>query len=198
MFIAFDGPDNTGKSTTAANLASDGVAIYNVTKDLHRIQQEAIGQQPDDVITYDRIDWFTHMVYRLSMPDRDWNDDRPRTVFAMPDTHLVIKLHRPDLAPMIDDELYERGKLALVNPMYFYFADFLSGLNRARDYALFKTVSIMEVSNDPRDGSFSQRLMAFDSPVTEFGPGGYPGVFGRLVESDEDLLEWLRYEESQR
>ena len=36
MFIAFEGPDNTGKSTSAANLASDGVAVYNATKGLHR------------------------------------------------------------------------------------------------------------------------------------------------------------------
>jgi hypothetical protein len=190
VFIAFEGPDNTGKSTSAANLAHDGKAIYNATKKQHEAEP-----QPEEtlVVTYDRIDWFTHMVYRLSLPERDWNDERPRTVFAMPDTHLVIKLHHPDLAQLISDELYSTGTLARVNPMYYYFADFFMGLNEERDYALFRTVSIMEVSNDPRDGSFSQRLVSFSSPAITWEEG-----LSEQVTSDESLLELLRNEEQQR
>lgn len=192
MFIAFEGPDNTGKSTSAAHLAASGRAIYNITKESHLVQQALASANGEEhlPVTYDRIDWFTHMVYRLSMPDREWNDPRVRTVFAMPDTHLVVKLHRPDLAPLIDDELYERGKLALVNPMYYYFADFFMALNRERGYALFKSVSIVEVSNDPRDGSFSQRLVQFDSPTTGWSQEVLP--LERLVDGDDSLLAFLQ------
>ena len=199
MFIAFEGPDNTGKSTSALNLIRgrdaerlERAPLYNMTKQMHRHQQEGLESSRGlgVVQTYDRIDWFTHMVYRLSMPDRDWNDDRPRTVFAMPDTHLVVKLHHPQLAELISDELYETGKLALVNPMYYYFADFFTGLNQQQGFSLFKTVSVMEVLNDPRDGSFSQRLVEFSSPVLEWSDVG-----DLEVASDEDLLEVLRYDE---
>jgi hypothetical protein len=192
MFIAFEGPDNVGKSTSATLLAHDGVAHYNVTKSMHALYQQMVHPEPDLIITYDRIDWFTHMVYRLAMPDREWNDERPRTVFTMPDTHLVIKLHHPELAPLIDDELYETGKLAEVNPMYYYFADFLTGLNAQREYALFKTVSLVEVRNDPRDGTFSQRLVDFSSPVISWS--------AELddIDSDVRLAALLRHEEQQR
>lgn len=195
MFIAFEGPDNTGKSTSAANLAHDGVAIYNATNALHHAEQENLKDEPDLVVAYDRIDWFSHMVYRLSLPGHDWNDDRNRTVFAMPDTHLVVKIHRPDLAELISDELYSTGTLAEVNPMYFYFGSFLAMLNEQRDYALFKTVSIVEVVNDPREpGTFSQYLKHFNSPVT----GLEDFLQGREFTTDEDLLELFRYEEQHR
>jgi len=194
MFIAFEGPDNTGKSTSADRLSYNGQGFYNATKAMHELHQEIIRDEGDVPITYDRIDWFTHMVYRLSLPDKDWNDERPRTVFAMPDTHLVVKLHHPQLAELISDELYETGTLARVNPMYYYFADFFMHLNRQQNYSLFKSVSIVEVMNDPRHpGTFSQRLQAFDSPAFEFGSQAE-----KLVDSDEKLLEFLRYEEQQR
>lgn len=196
MFIAFEGPDNTGKSTSAKALDCAQQPDYNATKEMHaRNAAEWNGDASKSLMphTYDRIDWFSHMVYRLALPEHEWNDERPRTVFAMPDTHLVVKLHHPELAPLIDDELYETGKLAEVNPMYFYFADFLVGLNVQRDFALFKTISLIEVSNDPRDGSFSQRLVEFSSPVFDF-----PSAAERLVRDDDSLLELLQYEEQQR
>lgn len=193
MFIAFEGPDNTGKSTSANTLAWDGEAIYNATKDIHAANQESFGGTGELVVTYDRIDWFSHMVYRLALPDHEWNDERPRTVFAMPDTHLVVKLHHPQFAELIQDELYESGKVAEVNPLYYYFADFLTGLNRERGYALFKTVSMVEVINDPRNGLFSQRLVSFDSPVTTWHEAG-----GFNVDSDEKLLGLLRNEDHVR
>jgi len=193
MFIAFEGPDKTGKSTSATQLSSDGTTIHEVSKYDHLVQQQRINPEPDLVVTYDRIIWFGHMVYRLSMPDHDWNDDKVRVVFAMPDTHLVVKLHAPDLVGFIDDELYETGKLAQVNPMYYYFADFFNGLNEERDYALFRSLSLVEVRNDPRDGTFSQRLVAFSSPVSDWTLGE-----GDPVEGDQALLEFLRHDEHQR
>jgi len=190
MFIAFEGPDNVGKSTSAANLATSGHAIYNATKGVHQVEQQRINPEPDLLVTYDRIDWFSHMVYRLALPTHEWNDARVRTVFAMPDTHLVVKLHRPDMAEKISDELYKTGTLAEVNPVYYYFTDWLMQLNRIREYNLFKTISIVEVVND-QQGNFSQRLAAFDSPIAE-----------RWDEADgwtdEALLELLRHEDQHR
>lgn len=193
MFIAFEGPDNTGKSTSARALDSVGMPEYNATKEGHELTKAMYDYSEDLVYTYDRIDWFTHMVYRLALPEHEWNDERVRTVFAMPDTHLVVKLHHPQLAELISDELYETGTLAKVNPVYYYFADYFMALNKRLDYSLFKTVSMVEVLNNPRNGTFSQRLVAFDSPVFEWGT-----VAERLVDSDEKLLELLRYEEQNR
>ncbi|AVJ51035.1 thymidylate kinase [Microbacterium phage Pikmin] len=193
MFIAFEGPDKTGKSTSANSLAASGVAIYNARKDTHELMQKEHEAAPELPITYDRIDWLTHMVYRLAMPTHEWNDARVRTVFAMPDTHLVFKLHDERLVEKIDDELYDTGKLVPVNRGYMRVIDYLTSLNLDSNYSLFKTISIVKVSNDPRGGSFSQRLVSFDSPVFPFGT-----VAQKLVDSDEKLLELLRYEESQR
>lgn len=192
MFIAFEGPDNTGKSTSAANLASDGKPFYNATKEGHA-ERAAFSdrvQEPDLVMTYDRIDWFSHMVYRLALPDREWNDARARTVFAMPDTHLVVKLHRPDLANFTAEEVVDTP-ISQVNPLYYYFADFLMDLNRVRNYSLFKSISMVEVVNDPRDGSFSQSLVAFDSAAFS-GDRISQLTLSRLVHTDEDLLTHLR------
>lgn len=187
MFIAFEGPDNVGKSTSAERLDCAAQPDYNVTKKMHA--QNVADWQGDLQMphTYDRIDWFTHMVYRLALPDRDWNDDRPRTVFAMPDTHLVVKLHNPDTVPSTDEEEgYKDGQPLRVNRMYWYFTDFLMNLNRANNYELFKSVSIIEVANT--DQGFSQRLADHDSPPFNFG-----SVYRGAVDTDERLLGFLRY-----
>jgi len=197
MLIAFEGPDEVGKSTSAAELSHNGEPIYNATKSNHSEAQIDLVNEPDLVQTFDRIDWFSHMVYRLALPDRDWNDDRPRTVFAMPDTHLVVKLHHPDLADFTAEEIVDtpiRG----VNSLYFYFADFFTGLNEERDYALFKTVSIVEVFNNRKEGTFRQRLASFSSPVT-----GWEESVDKLREagdtvSNEALLELFRFDEQRR
>lgn len=199
MFIAFEGPDNTGKSTSANALASDGEAIYQATKSKHAEMALDPDMSPDLVVTYDRIDWFSHMVYRLALPDKEWHDAQVRTVFAMPDTHLVVKLHRPDLANFIEDQpashtgLVTETPVGEVNPMYYYFADFIMSLNVQRDFALFKTVSIIEVANDPSNGTFTQRLADFSSPVFDWPSVGQP-----LVHDDASLLDFLRYEEQNR
>lgn len=191
MFIAFEGPDNVGKSTSAARLDMSGQAsAYNITKALHA--EHVKEAEPDSVVCYDRIDWFTHMVYRLALPDRDWNDDRPRTVFAMPDTHLVVKLHHPQLADFTADEVVDTP-IGLVNPTYFYFADFFTGLNEERDFALFKSITLIEVVNTKED--YSQRVASFSSPVTDWA--WVEARYGKSI-TDMDLLELLNHEDSQR
>ena len=194
MFIAFEGPDEVGKSTSATALDCAGQPDYNATKKMHAANVAEMGHDSLMPHTYDRIDWLTHMVYRLAMPERDWDDDRPRTVFAMPDTHLVLKMHHPAFAAKVDavGEGYERGRLTAVNEMYYHQIDFLTALNKSRGYTLFKSISIMEVINDQSQDLFVQTLRAFDSPAFEFG-----SVAERLVDSDEKLLEFLQYVDHQ-
>jgi len=192
MFIAFEGPDQTGKSTSALNLTNDGAHHYNATKAMHALNQKDIEGQPDLPIAYDRIDWFTHMVYRLALPEKDWADERPRTVFAMPDTHLVIRVHREDLSDFIAPEEVIETPIARVNPVYRHFYDSFSQLNRARGYSLFRTTSLIEVSNDTEAGTFSQQLIEFDSPILTMGD------IWNFDFTDNYLLTVLREEERQR
>ena len=195
MFIAFEGPDEVGKSTSAAALDAAGQPDYNATREMHL--QNVAEFQGDTLVphTYDRIDWLTHMVYRLSMPDRTWDDDRPRTVFAMPDTHLVLKMHHPERAKEIEavGEGYAPGRIQDVNFLYYHQIDFLSKLNQAKDYKLFQSVSIVEVWNDQANGIFEQRLVSFNSAAFSH----YHSVGMGLVDSDETLLDFLQYVESQ-
>lgn len=195
MLIAFEGPDNVGKSTSASALTSFDSHIYNATKANHRRAQVAMGDEAATLVqTFDRVDWFTHMVYRLAFPQRDWNDDRPRTVFAMPDTHFVLKMHHPLMVDRIEDleDGIEAGKLAAANEMYYYQFDFLTQLNVYKEFALFKTMSIVEVANDPTTGSFHQKLVAFSSPYESWTRDM---VLHRLVDDDKSLLEFLREED---
>lgn len=188
MFIAFEGPDNVGKSTSAAELASSGEAFYNATKldHEHIVGTQDGNMEPDWVHTYDRIDWLSHMVYRLALPDRDWNDDRPRTVFGMPDTHLVVKLHKPEHADFTADEVVDTP-VGKVNPVYWMMADTLMRLNSFQNYNLFKSISIIEVINV--DGQYSQQMVVHDNPSWE----GYGmDVLGRIVTTNQDLLNFLR------
>ena len=193
MFIAFEGPDKTGKSTSALEVAhsEDGV-FYNARKELHANLQGQYTSEPELPVTYDRIDWLTHMVYRLAMPTREWNDARVRTVFAMPDTHLVFKLHSAEYIRSIKDELYSRGDLVPVNFAYELMADYLRLMNQAQDFKLFKSISVVEVSNDPATGEFKQELVKFAGPAHPWGTGA-----DQPVTTNAALLEMLRNAEQQ-
>jgi len=195
MFIAFEGPDNTGKSTTAASLATDNVGLYNATKSMHESMREDYATwhdvEPDTVATYDRIDWFSHMVYRLALPDREWNDERPRTVFAMPDTHLVLFTHHPQLAEFTADEVVDTP-IGKVNPMYYYFGDYFMKLNKQVEFSLFRSVTMIEVVNDQKNDVYLWKPYAFSSPI-----GDIVDNIGAvtLVTDPESLLDFLRYVE---
>lgn len=188
MFIAFEGPDNVGKSTSASALSHEGVAVYNATKEKHKVMQSGHLAAPELPITYDRIDWFTHMVYRLALPDREWSDNRVRTVFAMPDTHLVVKLHRPDTADFTADEVVDTP-IKDVNQAYYMGVDFLGKMNYAQGYNLFKSITVMEVVNN--GGEYQQHIVHHDNPADDpFSPDRHS--LWRLIDSDEALLEFLR------
>ena len=192
MLIAFEGPDKAGKSTSACNLSSS-LPIYNATKENYTETLQEMQGESGVVQCFDRIDWLTHMAYRLALPDHEWNDPRVRTVFAMPDTHLVFKLHEKSLAGHISDELYTDGTLSTVNDLYSFLSRMIMDLNEAREWTLFKTVTILEVSNDMSSGTFTSRLLYFSSPVFKF-----IDVAKQRVHVDEDLLLLLQYEDSQR
>lgn len=190
MLIAFEGPDETGKSSSATELSHNHKPHYNATKMSHTLALVAEAEEPFLVRTFDRIDWFTHMIYRLAMPTRDWNDDRPRTVFAMPTTHLVVKLHEPSRAEQIatTDEPYQKGELVEVNGMYGVGLNFLLHANRLQDFELFKTISVMVVDNDQSGKlhSFTQRLLFTDRPDE-----GEPEMLNVPMTNGE-LLEYLQ------
>ena len=193
MLIAFEGPDKTGKSTSANRLDSLAHAQYNLTKAVYNDAVSGDHNLPGTVQAFDRIDWLTHMVYRLAMPGHDWNDDRPRTVFAAPDMHLVFKLHRRELAGQIDDELYQTGALTTVNDMYRDVAEGLMQINEKRDFALFKTITVVEVQNPPGTDTFHQQVVDFSSPVHPWGT-----VASKIANTDEALLRMLVYEDQHR
>jgi hypothetical protein len=129
------------------------------------------------------------MVYRLALPEKEWNDERARTVFAMPDTHLVLKMHNPEYAAFIEahGEGYAPGRLVSVNEMYWHQVDFLMNLNRHREYSIFKSITVVEVVNDQK-GTFRQRVMDHDSPGLQWG-SAYQGA----VETDDHLLAFLQH-----
>lgn len=191
MLIAFEGPDNVGKSTSANALHHSGTAPYNMTKESYEAARNIDRSEVGLVTAFDRIDWLTHMAYRLALPDHEWNDARIRTVFAMPDTHLVFKLHSPLTVPSSDaEEGYSDGKPSEVNDMYIHLAAMLAAINEARGFSLFKTVTIMEVVNT--EHGFNQSIIDFSSPVYPWGTAE-----AGLVRDDQGLLELL-HNESQR
>lgn len=196
MLIAFEGPDNTGKSTSAQLLDSGQTPEYSLVKHAYDVFVKREATEKGLVRTFDRIDWLTHMVYRLALPGQDWNDDRPRTVFAMPETHLVFKVHHVNAVPDRDDEEgYSPGMPSSVNDMYRHWAYMLMQLNEVRNYSLFKTVTIMEVSNnfDPEHAGFYQRIVDFSSPVFPWGTQE-----SKLVHDENSLLDLLLREEQHR
>lgn len=160
MLIAFEGPDKAGKSTAAEELSYSGLSTYNMTVDSYKRHLDILKDEPTITHCYDRIDWFTHMVYRLALPGYEWNDERPRTVFTAPELNLVFKLHKPGTLA-VKDELYEDDQLAKVNEMYYSMLSWLSDLNAELGFSLFKTVSLMEV--DTSNG-YSQQMYFCHSP----------------------------------
>lgn len=167
MIIAFEGPDNVGKSTVAKTLGHLDAVHYNMTDVSYRDALQDEQQEPDLVTTFDRIDWLTHMVYRLGMPGYEWNDARIRTVFAAPQAHLVVMQHHPDNFLKAEDsvnngEVYLKDSIQYVNSMYGSLISSLIDINENTDFSLYKSITTLEVS---RVGGYTFRCMDFSSPV---------------------------------
>jgi len=194
MLIAFEGPDETGKTTSATNLSYNGQPVYNANVDNYKAVKADLANEPEVVQTFDRIDWLTHLIYRITLPEFEWNDARVRTVFGMPDVHLVLKTHALNVECNVVSRVeaigegYEEGDLDKVTQSYFYLMDYITGMNHRRDFNLFKTVSVMEVHNDPETKEYRQRLVIFSAPgqIAE-------GYDFEKVQDDESLLALLRY-----
>lgn len=185
MIVAFEGPDKTGKTTSAmqsGDYMRDAVKNHYDTEVLTQSHTKGV------VTAYDRIDWLTHMVYRLALPEYEWDDKRIRTVFAAPEMHLVFKLHLPGYE--IGDELYNLEQSRRVNDMYIRTAVNLIQTNRDTDFSLFKTISIVYVK--PASG-YKLLLAGFSSPVTELNHEE-----SIAVNTNEKLLELLLKEEAAR
>lgn len=191
MFIAFEGPDETGKSTSAKTLATSGEAIYNIQREQYKAIM-GMGIPEARVATFDRVDWLTHMVYRLALPHKDWHDDRIRTVFAMPETHLVLKIHHPQMVELVEarGEGYATSDLGKVNELYWHQIDFLAQWNLRTDYSLFKSISVMQVIHDQPNNHFQQAL------AWHWSKDYTASAYEKIVDSDERLLEFLQYVES--
>ncbi|QXO14519.1 AAA-ATPase [Microbacterium phage Jenos] len=190
MLIVFEGPDEVGKTTLSTELSHNHKPVYNATKENYAAVLADLADEPEVVQTFDRIDWLTHMMYRLAMPDKEWNDARVRTVFSMPEAHLVLSVHRPDLVPTAEGENYTDVHESRVNHAYYHFLDTLAGLNHAWGYTMFKTVSAFEVSRDEQ-GNFQRELKVFSAPGFPWGSS-----YEKLVNDGPSLLELLRYADS--
>lgn len=180
--IIFEGTDKTGKSTSAAKISSSGEALYNMNVHTYEEVKSSLKENEDLVFCFDRLDWFTHMVYRLAMPDYEWNDDRVRRVFTAPDAHLVIKAPKAESLPTLKDELYESGALAAVSLTYAMFAKILIQMNTALGQSLFKSISLIEVDTE---NDYKYKMIEFASITMDLSDA-------ESVVDDESLLQLLQ------
>lgn len=139
MLIVFEGPDKAGKSTWAQQLDSNGSPRYNLKKGQYNTLKHAAS-----VVAVDRLAWLTHSVYRLALPGYEWNDRAVRTVFAMPDAHLVFMVPS-DPHLNTKDELYSKEQSARVQEAYREWCWMLFRLNSLQNGGLFRTISLVEV-----------------------------------------------------
>lgn len=191
MLIAFEGPDNVGKSYAADKLGA-GWVTYRADEDSYLAAARQDTLELGIVQCFDRVGWITDLVYRLALPDREW-PGTPHTYshFAMPDAHLVFKLYRLGLVPADGyEEGYSHDEILRVNEIYHRVARFLARINEEQDYKLFKTISVLQVVKPEAP----LRLTMYSSPLS------FPFEDPRTknVNSDLSLLDLLTEENALR
>ena len=139
MLIVFEGPDKAGKSTWAQQLDSFAAPRYNLKKGEYGRIKHA-----ECVVAVDRLAWLTHSVYRLALPEYEWNDRAVRTVFAMPDAHLVFMVPA-DPHLNTTDELYSKEQSIRIQEAYREWCWMSFRLNSLQNGGLFRTISLVEV-----------------------------------------------------
>lgn len=139
MLIVFEGPDKVGKSTWAKQLDSSGAPKYNLKKGEYPRLKHA-----ESVVAVDRLAWLTHSVYRLALPEYEWNDRAVRTVFAMPDAHLVFMVPNDPHLNM-RDELYTSQQSTRIQEAYREWCWMLFRLNNLQEGKLFRSISLVEI-----------------------------------------------------
>lgn len=168
MLVVFEGPDKTGKSTSARELASGVEPVYGLTRDIY---ERALSEVDTSAIaTFDRLEWITQYAYRLTMPYRDWAGTTPQFPFPLPKAHLIIKCHTRQSAAQVRDEFgYPALEMQRLNLLYRVLAESLLDLNRSVCFSLFKSVSLVSVENTR--GRWSESLEWLDSePLTLVTP----------------------------
>ena len=196
MLIAFEGPHGTGK-TYGADKLSGGAALHNIDEATYRLAQPMYDQEKGVVTCFDQVGWISHMVDRLARPaSHPWGQGHPGfTVFAMPDTHLVIKLFDRYSAPgSLPDKGYASGEPDAVNTAYAYQAHNLMAMNEASGYSLFKTITLLGNYKDKLSGQSRLRVIEFSSPLHPW----WGSAQTRLVNDDLSLLDLLMVEEASR
>lgn len=149
MIIAFEGPDKMGKSTLAEEVAHGYPVVYGASaQDYHDVAH--LGDDENTTVALDRVDWITHMVYRLALPEYEWNDPHVRTVHRMPQAHLVMMVPA-SLSSIPLDELYlpEQSQRVVVSYQQT-FQYFDSMMNDPKFRGMFKTLTLLQV--DPLNG----------------------------------------------
>lgn len=184
MLIVFEGPDKAGKSTWAQQLDSATDPRYNLKKgEYGRIKHAGC------VVAVDRLAWLTHSAYRLALPEYEWNDRAVRTVFAMPDAHLVIMVPN-DSRLNTRDELYTSQQSARIHEAYREWCWMLFRLNNLQNGGLFRTISLVEVKAGGTSGRVYEHFAlnsAGLSPTEQSCTG-----FNLGVTSPTTLLEMLK------
>lgn len=196
MLIAFEGPHGTGK-TYGADKLSGGNAIHNVDEATYQLSRPMPGDDKGVVTCYDQVGWISHMVDRLARPDaHPWAKDHPGfTVFAMPDTHLVVKLYDRSSTPgTLPDKGYMIGDPEAINTAYAFQARNLMAMNEASNYSLFKSVTLLAYAKNKQSGSSYLRVLEFSSPLHPW----WGSTQTRLVNDDLSLLDLLMVEEASR
>lgn len=192
MLIAFEGTDHKGR-LEAADQLSAGHAVPKLTRSYYSHALQVDRESAGVVQCFDGIGWLSHMVHQLAAGPAPALSADPQSVFVMPETHLVFKLFRPGEEPALA-EVHTAPNWAVVNQVYTSMAHTLMALNEARDFALFKTVTIAQSFVDPLDGATRIEVMEFSSPLRS--PWHRP-LRARLVQDDLSLFDMLSEEDVQ-
>lgn len=194
MLIAFEGPDHEGRSAAAQRL-SGGQAVPKLTRSYYQDALRVARDNKGIVQCFDGIGWLSSLVHRLAEPNGpDVVEADPQTVFTMADTHLVFKLFRRGEEPGSEEaEAHKLGGPAVVNQVYTSFAHTFMALNEARDFALFKSVTIAESFTDPLDGAKRMEVLEFSSPLQS---PWHTSIRARLIQDDLSLFDMLSIEDA--
>lgn len=129
MIVAFEGPDGAGKTTLAHKISYH--YYYNLlAKDYPKVLAKK------GITGIDRVAWITHYVYRLSLPYYEWHDPLIRTVFSMPEAHLVFLFS----SSFPKDDMYTKEEYDLICRTYSEICSFFGSL-MLHPYAPFRSIS---------------------------------------------------------
>lgn len=184
MLIAFDGPKGVGKAR-AADLLGGGYHAGTADQLSYAGAVDRVASEKGVAHCFTGVGWVSHLAHRLAEPSSETTRTPAYPVFAMPDAHLVIKKFHVGYVP---------DGLESINRSYEHIGRMLLSLNEGQDYALFKTVTLVDVYSTPLDSTQKLEIDAHSSPLHPWW--GTPRV--RRVASDLSLFDLLLEEDSVR